>query len=140
MAPGGKTSLLIEFFCQYGDELWNSGDRELFELSVTWLERMGFVKKSEVIDYVIINKERYAYPVYDIGYLHYKNVIIDYLDRFNNLQLISRCGSFTYNNMDSAMGTGMSAARNIAEGKRYYVHESCTGRSEKAKAGGRRSE
>lgn len=135
MAPDGKTSLLIEFFCQYGDELWNSGDRELFELSVTWLERVGFIKKSEVSDYRIINKERYAYPVYDTGYRHNKKTILDYLDRFDNLQLISRCGSFTYNNMDSAMGTGMSAARNIIDDKRYYVHESCRGRSEKAKAG-----
>lgn len=115
MAPDGKTSLLVELFCQYGDHTWNAGEDELFEQSLMWLEKMGFVKKSEVIDRVIIDKERYAYPVYDLGYSRWRGAVMDYLAGFDNLQAIGRGGDFLYNNMDTAMEMGIQAAQDIAK-------------------------
>ena len=123
MSPEGKTSLLVEFFCQYGDPVWNASDKELFELSAVWLERMGFIKRDDVMDYVIIDKERYAYPIYDLEYLRWRGIVKAYMDGFENLQLIGRGGGFLYNNMDTALETGILAARNVVEGKRYDIED-----------------
>lgn len=121
MSPEGKTSLLVEFFCQYGDPVWNAGGRDLFGLSVAWLEKMGFITRDEAMDYVIIDKERYAYPVYDLEYKRWRSMVKAYMDGFENLQPISRSGGFMYNNMDTAMEAGILAARNAVEGRRYDI-------------------
>ncbi len=128
MAPEGKTSLLVEYFCRYGDTVWNAGDYDLFELTVPWLERMGFIKRDEVIDYVIVDRERYAYPIFDLEYHRWRGIVKAYLDGFENLQLIGRGGGFLYNNMDTAMETGILAARNVIEGKRYDIDDTGSGR------------
>lgn len=122
MSPRDKTSLLVEFFCWKGDRIWNANKEELFKLSIEWLEKIGFFKRSEVIDY-FIHKEKYAYPLYDLHYKKYLNKIKKYLRQFNNLQCIGRSGSFKYNNLDHALEMGRLAARNIIEGKQYNIEE-----------------
>jgi protoporphyrinogen oxidase len=122
MAPPDKTSLLIEFFCWEDDKIWNASKEELFELSIEWLEKFGFIKRDEVID-SFIHKEKYAYPVYDLSYKKHLGKIKDYLRQFRNLQLIGRAGSFRYNNQDHALEMGILTARSIIEGKQYNLEE-----------------
>ena len=122
MSPLNKTSLLIEFFCWENDKIWNADKTELFSLSLPVLEKLGFCKKSEVIDYYI-HKEKYAYPVYDLAYKVNLQKIKDYLNQFKNLQCIGRAGSFRYNNQDHALEMGILAARSIMENKRYNIEE-----------------
>ncbi len=122
MSPLDKTSLLVEFFCWENDKIWNASKEELFELSIGWLEKLGFIKRKEVIGY-FIHKEKYAYPVYDLKYKENLGKVKDYLEQFKNLQLIGRAGSFRYNNQDHALEMGILAARNIIEGKRYNIEE-----------------
>lgn len=122
MSPPDKTSLLIEFFCWENDKIWNASKEELFELSIGWLEKLGFIKRDEVIDY-FVHKEKYAYPVYDLNYKKNSGKVKDYLGQFRNLQLIGRAGSFRYNNQDHALEMGILAARSIIEGKQYNLEE-----------------
>jgi len=122
MSPLDKTSLFIEFFCWENDKIWNASKEELFELSIEWLEKLGFIKREEVIDY-FVHKEKYAYPVYDLNYKENLRKVKSYLRRFRNLQLIGRTGCFRYNNLDHALEMGILAARSIIEGKQYNIEE-----------------
>lgn len=122
MSPPDKTSLLVEFFCWENDKIWNASKEELFELSIDWLENLGFIKRDEVID-CLVHREKYAYPVYDLTYKDHLQKIKYYLNRFENLQFIGRAGSFRYNNQDHALETGILAARSIIDGKRYNTEE-----------------
>jgi protoporphyrinogen oxidase len=120
MAPQGKTSLLIEFFCWENDKVWNAVKEELLELSIWWLEKLGFIKREEVIE-CFVHREKYAYPVYDLNYKEHVGTIKGFLKQFKNLQVIGRAGSFRYNNQDHALEMGIMAARNIIEGQRYDI-------------------
>ena len=125
MAPSDKTALLIEFFCWYGDELWNADADVLLSLALPVLGKEHFVKKSEIINY-FVHRERYAYPVYDLNYKEHSGKVLGYLGRFKNLQLIGRGGRFRYNNIDHAMETGMLAAQSILEGRFFDLDEAGT--------------
>ena len=46
--------------------------------------------------------------------------IMDYLKKFQNLQMIGRNGTFRYNNMDHSVEMGLYAAWNIMSGSRMY--------------------
>ena len=127
MSPPGKSSLLIEFFCWENDKIWNATKEELFELSIGWLEKFGFIKREEVID-IFIHKEKYAYPVYDLKYKENLKRVKNHLQRFKNLMLIGRSGIFRYNNQDHALEMGILAVKNIIEGKQYNIEEVGSGK------------
>ncbi|MEO0293980.1 MAG: FAD-dependent oxidoreductase [candidate division WOR-3 bacterium] len=122
MSPPDKTSLLLEFFCWENEEVWEATKEKLFNLSLEWLEDLGFVKEKEVLG-LFVHKERYAYPVYDLGYRENLDKVKNYLGQIKNLQLIGRAGSFRYNNQDHALEMGILAARNVIEGKKYNIDE-----------------
>jgi protoporphyrinogen oxidase len=122
MAPEDKTSLLVEFFCWENDKIWNAGKEQLFELSIEWLEKLGFISPKEVMD-CFIHKEKYAYPLYDLKYKEHLGKIRGYLMQFKNLQIIGRAGGFRYNNQDHALEMGIMAARSLIEGKQYNIEE-----------------
>lgn len=120
MSPPGKTSLFIEFFCWENDAVWNMKPEELFELAMEHLERLGLVRKSEVIDY-FHHKEKNVYPVYSIGYRDGLETVKKYLDSFANLIFIGRPGRFKYTNQDHSLEMGILAARNVVEGVKKDV-------------------
>jgi hypothetical protein len=63
----------------------------------------------------VIRQEK-AYPVYDRDYRHALDVLREWIDGVDNLQVIGRNGMHRYNNQDHSMVTGMLAARNIVGG------------------------
>ena len=113
MAPVGKTSLVLELFCEAGDELWRSSDQALCELVVRELsEKLGFIEPREVIGGFAV-RSRDAYPRYGLGYREAVAAIKDYLRSFRNLSIVGRGGTFRYNNADHSIETGLLAAGNI---------------------------
>jgi protoporphyrinogen oxidase len=122
MSPPDKTSLLIEFFCWEGDDIWNADRERLFELSIDWLERLGFIRREDVIE-SFVHREKYAYPVYTLDYKRHLEKIKGYLNRFKNLQLVGRSGVFRYNNQDHALEMGILAARTVIEERQYNLEE-----------------
>lgn len=122
MSPPDKTSLLVEFFCWEHDRIWNASKKQLFEFSIEWLEKLGFIRRDEIID-SFVHKEKYAYPVYDLNYKDHLEKIKNYLSQFKNLQCIGRAGSFRYNNQDHALEMGILAARSIIDKKRYNIEK-----------------
>ncbi|MBX9765505.1 FAD-dependent oxidoreductase [Patescibacteria group bacterium] len=122
MSPPGKTSLFIEFFCFYGDEIWNMSQEELLEHTLPYLEKAGFISREEIRKAYVIKKKD-VYPIYDLDYKEYLGVVKTYLDSFSNLLYIGRPGRFRYNNQDHSLEMGMLAAKSIIDGVRYDIEK-----------------
>ncbi len=120
MSPEGKTSLFIEFFCSKDDPVWNMESADLLEYALVHLEEMKFIKRDEVRNHYHIREEN-VYPIYDVHYKEYLEVMKRYLDKFENLYYIGRPGRFRYNNQDHSLEMGILAAKSIIEGKRYDI-------------------
>ncbi|HEX20559.1 MAG TPA: hypothetical protein ENG78_07060 [Acidiferrobacteraceae bacterium] len=114
MAPEGKTLLVTEHFCFRGDGTWSASDKELVTLTVTSLESLGFIKRHEVIDSVVLRIPN-AYPLFEVGYVKDYEILSKYVGGFNNLVPIGRGGLFKYYNMDHAIESGIKAADMIID-------------------------
>lgn len=113
MVPPGKTSIVAEFFCTIGDEMWSKSDAEICDIAVHHLaETLGFIRKSEVIGAFTFRAPQ-AYPVYDLDYQANLQLIKDYVAGIKNLQIVGRGGTFRYNNSDHSIEMGLLAARNL---------------------------
>lgn len=114
MVPGEEyTSLVVEYFVNKGDNIWNMSDEQLVNLTVKYfIEDLKFVKPDEVIGGFTLRATK-AYPVYDMGYEEPLRKMKTFINSLENLQFIGRGGSFRYNNTDHSVETGMLAARNI---------------------------
>ena len=114
MAPRGKTLIVMEFFCFKGDPVWNETDERLREITIENLEKLGFIKKEEVIDGMVVRVPK-AYPLFEIGYKELCKKVYDYLALFNNLHVAGRTGMFRYYNMDHAIESGLDTAEFIIQ-------------------------
>ena len=113
MAPVGKTSLVLEYFCDVGDDVWERPDAELCELATTDLaDKLGFIEPKEVLDGFVV-RSRDAYPRYGLGYRDAVEAVKGHLRSFPNLVIVGRGGTFRYFNADHAIETGLLGARTI---------------------------
>jgi protoporphyrinogen oxidase len=123
MVPGDDyTSLVVEYFCSFGDQIWNMTEEQLVEQTVKHLvEDLGFVTRDEVIGGFSVRAPR-AYPSYVIGYEKPLAKIKDFVESLENLQIIGRYGTFRYNNTDHSIETGLLAAKNLL-GERHDLDQ-----------------
>ena len=114
MVPSDEyTSLVVEYFCSFGDSIWSMTEDQLVAQTVNHLVNdLGFIHPDEVIGGFIIRAPR-AYPAYVMGYDEPLAKIKDFIDTLENLQIIGRYGTFRYNNTDHSIETGLLAAKNI---------------------------
>lgn len=113
LAPANKTSLVLEFFCDAGDAIWQRTDDELCDLAVRDLaEYLGFIDPGDVIDAFVV-RSRDAYPRYSLDYQAAVETIKAHLRSFQNLAIVGRGGTFRYNNTDHAIETGLLAAAGV---------------------------
>ncbi len=107
-----KTCLGLEYFCSIGDELWSMSDAALVDLGRRELSRLGLARADRIVDGTVVRMPK-AYPVYDDGFADVVSATRQYLDGFENLQLIGRNGTHKYNNQDHSMVMAMLAVRNL---------------------------
>lgn len=113
MLPRQDTaSIGMEYFCQHGDDLWETSDEDLRTLAGNELEQLGLAKSEHVIGAAIIRQPK-AYPVYDGEYKEALDTVSDWLKKLENFQTVGRNGLHRYNNQDHSMLTAMYAARNL---------------------------
>ena len=93
----------LEYFCNEGDEMWNAPDGEFIDFAIGELEKIGIIRRENVLDSVRINVKK-AYPAYFGSYAQFGRVR-EYLDTIYNLYCIGRNGQHKYNNMDHTMLT-----------------------------------
>ena len=101
----------LEYFCNEGDELWNTKDDEFRAFAIHELVRLGILKKEDVIDGTVIRMPK-AYPAYTGTYFMFEG-IRKFTDSIENLFLIGRNGMHKYNNQDHSMLAAMTAVDNI---------------------------
>lgn len=105
-----KTTLGLEYFCSSEEEFWKKSDKEIEGIAAFELKQLGF---DAVIEDSFVYRAPQAYPVYSLGYRERVGVLKGYLGQFNNLLLIGRAGRFQYDNMDSAIISGINAAKSL---------------------------
>ncbi|MEM6507074.1 MAG: NAD(P)/FAD-dependent oxidoreductase [Planctomycetota bacterium] len=113
-----KSSLGLEYFCNEGDDLWNTPDDELIALAKKELEQIGLAKASDIEDGVVYRVPK-SYPVYDADYARHLDKIKGFIDQFENLKTIGRNGLHRYNNQDHSMLTGLYAVRSLLHGEEH---------------------
>jgi len=114
MVPGDEfTSLVVEYFCSFGDEIWNMSEEQLVDQTVRHLvQDMNFITPDEVIGGFTVRAPR-AYPAYVIGYEQHLETVKNFVYSLENIQIIGRYGTFRYNNTDHSIETGLLAAKNV---------------------------
>jgi protoporphyrinogen oxidase len=113
MVNDWKTTVWIglEYFVNEGGDLWIQPDADLIELGKSEMEKIGFLKKEDVLDACVLRMPK-AYPAY-WGSYEQLEVVRDYVNTIPNLFLIGRNGMHRYNNQDHSMLTAMMAVDNI---------------------------
>jgi protoporphyrinogen oxidase len=120
MVVPGTTCLGVEYFCFEGDDIWEMPDADAVELAKNELARIGLIDPDKVVDGVKIRVPK-AYPMYDMEYEQCVDVLREYIEGFDNLQVCGRNGLHRYNNQDHSMWTAILAGLNLAEGASYDV-------------------
>jgi protoporphyrinogen oxidase len=105
MAPGDRTSLIIEIPCQHGSGYWNMADEDLIEKTSSKLIEIGWIREQEIMD-AFVHPMHYAYPVFEAGFEKKTGRIFDYLRRFGNLAFTGRNCRFEYLHLHDLMKTG----------------------------------
>ena len=101
--PSKNVWIGLEYFCNENDEFWNMSDKKAIKFVIDELVSMGIIKENDVID-SHREKVKKAYPAYFDTYSEI-DVVIEYLNKFENLFCIGRNGQHRYNNMDHSMMT-----------------------------------
>ena len=114
MVPSDEyTSLVVEYFCSFGDQIWNMTEEQLVEQTVKHLVEDLGVHRPLRSDRRLHRPRAAGLPVYMIGYEEPLEKIKEFIDQLENLQIIGRYGTFRYNNTDHSIETGLLAAKNI---------------------------
>ena len=113
-----STSILcVEFWAFDKDPIWHEKDEYLQKLAEKELRQIELIPENiRVLQSKVVRVPR-CYPVYEIGYQEHIQKISDYLQQFQNLQLIGRYGSYKYNNQDHSIMMGLLAAQNVLHNK-----------------------
>ena len=106
----------MEYFCREGDDLWTMQDGAAAELGITELQQIGFAKRENLLDQVVIRMPK-AYPGYYGTYGAF-DTIRRFTDSIGNLFLVGRNGMHRYNNQDHSMLTAKYAVDAIIEGSK----------------------
>ncbi|MEG0546028.1 MAG: NAD(P)/FAD-dependent oxidoreductase [Oscillospiraceae bacterium] len=107
----------LEYFCNEGDEFWESTDLQLCEVAKAELKKIGVIAPdANVLDFHI-ERVKKAYPAYFDTYDEIPKVI-EFLNGFENLYCIGRNGQHRYNNMDHSMITAFETVDAICSGNK----------------------
>jgi protoporphyrinogen oxidase len=107
-----QSILCMEYWCNFEDERWNTGDESLKSLARKEIARIGLAKENEVLDAHVVRIPR-CYPIYFSGYQEMLKPVQAFLGSISNLHVIGRYGAYKYNNQDHSILMGMLAAENI---------------------------
>ncbi len=117
------SALSFEYFMSVEDQLWKMSDADLVALCKAELVLLGLAHEFDVLDGMVIRTPD-AYPIYEEHYKEHLHLVRSYLDCFENLQLIGRNGTHSYNNMDVAMLSAMQAVERVVGVEYSFVTKS----------------
>jgi len=108
VAPEGCSAILAEITHQPHDEVSGMTDTELIDEVVDMLQDMHLLTKDQIV-YSSIERQPFAYVVYDLGYLKNIAIVKEYFNGLG-LPLVGRFAQFEYLNMDGCIRSVMDFA------------------------------
>jgi protoporphyrinogen oxidase len=105
VAPEGCNSILAEITYQPGDDVADIPDREIISEVVDMLQTMQILQKDQIV-YSSVERQPFAYVVYDLDYQKNIAVIKEYCKEIG-IPLIGRFAQFEYLNMDGCIRSVM---------------------------------
>ncbi|MBW4509773.1 MAG: FAD-dependent oxidoreductase [Scytonematopsis contorta HA4267-MV1] len=107
-----QTPLCCEYWCNFDEPMWQQSDAELLAQAERELRKIKLMHNEYVSAGFVVRLPK-TYPIYAGDYKNSLSTIQDYLQNFDNLQLIGRYGAFKYNNQDHSLLMGIFAAENV---------------------------
>jgi protoporphyrinogen oxidase len=113
MVPDQRyTSVVLEYFCTWGDPTWKMSDQDLVDWAVRDLASLNLIKKERVLG-GFCTRAREAYPVYSLGYGERLERMKKWIEEVDRLAIVGRGGTFRYNNADHSIEMGLLTGRMI---------------------------
>jgi protoporphyrinogen oxidase len=112
MFPPGKTGIMVEVTCGKEDALFQKSDKEIYDRVILDLVKTKLISPEDIVDY-FVKRIPDIYPVYSLDYKKNLQVVIDYLNGFDNCYTIGRNGLFNYNNADHCIDMSKKVANHI---------------------------
>lgn len=114
------TIICLEYWANKDEELWTLDESEFLKLAKLELTQTGLIDGNKIKDaqQVLVPN---CYPIYDMDHNKHLDIIKDYLDSVNNVDVIGRYGSFKYNNQDHSILMGILISENIIENRKYDI-------------------
>lgn len=110
VAPPGHSSILVEITYHEGDQISAMQDREIINHVIESLKNMKIIKPDEVM-YTAMERQKYAYVIYDIDYLRNIAIVKDFCAK-RGIALVGRFAEFEYLNMDGCIRSALNFTRN----------------------------
>ncbi len=105
VAPDGCSAILAEITHQPDDEVSVLSDDELICQVTDMLQKMQILKKEQIL-YSSVERQQFAYVVYDLDYQKNIAIIKEYLNKIG-MPLVGRFAQFEYLNMDGCIRSVM---------------------------------
>ena len=115
VAPAGHSAILAEITYHEGDDVSEMPDRKIIDHVIKALKNMNIIKDREDIVYTALQRQRFAYVIYDLDYQKNIAVVKDFCEKLG-IGLVGRFSEFEYLNMDGCIRNAMNFVRNINEG------------------------
>lgn len=110
-APQGKSSLMAEITCKFGDSYWNKFDSEIINEVINDLHERKIIDKNKVI-YKKLMRSKYAYVIYDLDYQKNIRIVKDFFNEIG-IELCGRFAEFKYLNMDACIRSALEMAKKL---------------------------
>jgi protoporphyrinogen oxidase len=117
MSPPGKTSLVAEFPCDFGDATWEAGDEVLLDRMIRPLASLGWVRNDRILSASVI-RLHHAYPILSIDTAARLENVFEFLRDFRNLASAGRYGLFRYSHIHNQIFEARAAVEALAAAER----------------------
>jgi protoporphyrinogen oxidase len=112
LSPAGKTSLVAELPCQFGDSVWAMEDDRLIDQTSALLMKIGWIQKKDILGRCV-HRTPYAYPILEAGHEQRLDPIRAYLAGLSNLWISGRNAKFQYSHIHDQLRSGQEIVRSI---------------------------
>jgi protoporphyrinogen oxidase len=111
VVPPGHSSILVEITYHDGGQISTMSDREIINHTVAALRNMNIIKTHNEVVYTALERQKYAYVIYDLDYLRNIAIVKDFCMK-RSIMLVGRFAEFEYLNMDGCIRNALNFTRN----------------------------
>lgn len=110
VVPAGHSAILAEITYHEWDDVSRMPDQKIIDHVIKALKNMNIVKDREDIVYTALERQTYAYVIYDLDYKKNIAIVKDFCAKLG-IGLVGRFSEFEYLNMDGCIRNAMNFVR-----------------------------